>query len=73
VRKQVLSSDRYDLTYEIQSVTRGAYRVVSVERPDARRVRSGRTCESGRPDLCCAVSPMALFAGGLLYKLVGRL
>jgi hypothetical protein len=54
-------------------MTRGAYRMVTLERPDVVGVRSSRTSASGHPDLCCAVSLMALFVGGLLYKLVGQL
>jgi hypothetical protein len=50
VEHYIISSDRYDLTYEILNVTRGANRLVVVGRPDVVGM-------SGQARPACPVAP----------------
>jgi hypothetical protein len=57
VERCIISSDRYDLTYEIKNMTRGAHWMVAMERPNAVGVWSGRTGTSGHPDFVLCSEP----------------
>jgi hypothetical protein len=67
VREQILLSDRYDRTNEIQSETRGIHREVMVERPDAVRVWLGRTSASGHPECGYFMSQRLYSLGAPIY------
>jgi hypothetical protein len=73
VERYIISSDRYNLTYEIQSETRGVHRGGrgGATRRWARPVRPDLHAQSPRFVLCS--EPNGSIRGGLLYKLVGRL